>query len=124
MKRWLLCSCLLLAISISGCKKSTRSVRIDLPLPPKLDLTNYDYVYFPGFITDVQNESFDTDRETVNFFKREFLRKKIIDVIDNDPSDMSDKDPRSFFQREQPFFKTFNFENSESSLAVTGRRFL
>ena len=111
---------LLALVLLWGCSGEDKKVRIDLPLPPKLDLTRYDYLYFPGFIADIPHEYFDTDREAVNFFKREISRRDVMGVIENAPADLSEKDPRSFFGRTQPFFKSFNFENSESTLALTG----
>jgi hypothetical protein len=99
---------------------SRSSVRIALPLPPKLDLSDYDYVYFPGFIAETQNEGFDPDLEALNFFKREFQRREVMSIIPVDAVDLSEKDARSFFVKEQPYFKTFNFEHSENTLAVTG----
>ena len=115
--RWFLCLTLIFAL---GCGGSNRSVRIDLPLPPKLDLSQYDQIYIPGFITDVANEEFDVDWETVNFFKRELKRNQVLGLIDEEPVDMSDRDPRSFFTRQQPFFQSFNFPQSENVLALTG----
>ena len=103
-----------------GCGGGKNSVRIGLPLPPKLDLSNYDYVFFPGFISDVKNENFTPDREAINFFRREFTRRNIIGIIDREPVDLDGKDPRSFFDREQPFFKQFNFDQADATLAVTG----
>ncbi len=103
-----------------ACGGGNKDVRINVALPPKLDLTSYDYVYFPGFITEIEAENIDTEREAVNFLKREFLRRDAIAIINTNLVDMSEKDPRSFFLEEQPFFKSFNFEHSELTLALTG----
>jgi len=115
--RWLVCLTLVIAV---GCGGSNRAVRIDLPLPPKLDLSQYDHIYIPGFVTDVANEEFDTDWETVNFFKRELKRQQVLDLIDEEPVDLSDRDPRSFFTRQQPYFQSFNFPQGDHVLALTG----
>ena len=118
MRRMLLFPALLMLAACGGGPK--KSVRIALPLPPKLDLTDYSFVYFPGFITETRNENFEPDIEALNYFRREFIRKNIIGVIEKGPTDLSDKDAREFFEREQPFFKTMNIEQSEETLAVTG----
>lgn len=110
----------LLLAGLLACGGRGHSVRIALPLPPKLDLTAYDYVYFPGFISDVHNDDLDTDVEALNFFKREFTRRDIMSVVDSAPVDLKDKDPRTFFDREQPFFKTLSLDNSDKTLALTG----
>jgi len=110
---------LTLLFLISSCT-GNKDVRIAVSLPPKLDLTQYDYVYFPGFITEAQVESIDTERETLNFLKREFLRHSPVGVVPQGSVDLSDKDPRSFFIRDQPFFKSFNFKNADTTLALTG----
>jgi hypothetical protein len=110
----------ILLVGILACGQKSHSVRIALPLPPKLDLTEYDYIYFPGFISDVQNDDFDTGLEALNFFKREFTRREIMSVVDKPPVDLSDKDPRTFFDREQPFFKTLNMDHPDRTLALTG----
>ena len=108
----------LLLIGCGGERRQT--VPIPLSLPAKLDLTNYEYVYFPGFVSDVENELFSPEEEALNFFKRELVRKDVVDVVDSDPIDLSDKDPRAFFEREQPYFTTLEIENAESTLAITG----
>lgn len=111
---------LALCLILVNCGGRGDLVRIDLPLPAKLDLTLYDHLYFPGFIVDSKKEDFDLSRESINFFRREFKRKEVMDLIDRDPADFSDRDPRVFFTRQQPYFKTFNFKESEQTLAVTG----
>lgn len=109
------------ALALMSCGAGPRSsVRIELPLPPKLDLTEYGYVYFPGFIAETTNENFDPDLEALNYFKREFVRKEVIDLVEQPPLDLSEKDARTFFERKQPFFSDFKFENSDETLAVTG----
>ncbi len=109
----------LIVLVIAGCT-GDKDVKIAVSLPPKLDLAEYDYVYFPGFVTEAQVETVDTERETLNFLKREFIRRSAIGVVNLPSIDLSDKDPRSFFVRDQPFFKSFNFQKSESTLALTG----
>lgn len=110
-----------LVLMLLGCGGGPRSsVRIELPLPPKLDLTNYGKIYFPGFIAETSNENFDPDSEALNYFKREFVRKDVIDLVDEPPVDLSDKDPRTFFEKKQPYFSGFNFEHADETLAVTG----
>ncbi len=111
---------LLPLLLLARCGPETKDVRIDVALPPKLDLTSYDHIYFPGFITEVPSENIDTEREALNFFRREFLRRDVMGIISSNPVDLSDKDPRSFFVRDQPFFKSFNFKNADSTLALTG----
>ena len=110
------------ALMLAGCGGSEKknSVPINLSLPAKLDLTNYDYIYFPGFISDVKNENFLPDEEAVNFFRRELVREDVMDVVEKEPLDLSDKDPRSFFEREQPFFQTVEVDNPGRTLALTG----
>ena len=103
-----------------GCGPETKDVRIDVSLPPKLDLTSYDFVYFPGFISEFRDEKVDTEREALNFLKREFGRRSIMGIIPKNPVDLSEKDPRSFFLENQPFFKSFNFKNAQNTLALTG----
>ncbi|MDJ0837118.1 MAG: membrane lipoprotein lipid attachment site-containing protein [Acidobacteriota bacterium] len=107
---------------LTGCATNEKrnTVPIDLSLPAKLDLSNYDHIYFPGFISDVKNENFEPDLEAVNFFRRELVRENVIDVVDKEPVDLSTKDPRSFFEREQPFFKTLEVDNPGRTLALTG----
>ena len=107
-------------LCLLGCGSAAKSVRIDLPLPPRLDLAEYNFIYFPGFISDVKNEGFDSEREAINFFKQEFARKDIMSIVEENPVDLSQKDPREFFKKEQPYFKSFNFKNAENSLALTG----
>jgi hypothetical protein len=110
-----------LCLSLLGCGSGRGdAVRIDLPLPARLDLTLYDHLYFPGFIVDSKESEFDLSRESINFFRREFKRKEVMDLIEREPADFSDRDPRVFFTRQQPYFKTFNFSESEQTLAVTG----
>lgn len=103
-----------------GCGAADRAVRIDLPLPPKLDLSEYDHVFVSGFIPGVENDVFDTDLETVNFFRREFKQRDVLGLIEADPVDISSKDPRAFFTRQQPFFQAFNFPSADNVLALTG----
>jgi len=105
-----------------SCGENTKknTVRIPLSLPAKLDLSNYDQVYFPGFVSDVKNDYFTPDVEALNFFRRELVRRNIINVIKKEPVDLSDKDPRSFFEREQPFFTQLQVESQETTLAITG----
>ncbi|CAM2068087.1 hypothetical protein SCOR_22155 [Sulfidibacter corallicola] len=118
-----LCSFLIplaLVLTLSNCGSSGRAVRIELPLPPKLDLTDFNYVYFPGFVANVKGASFDTEQTAINFFVREFRRKEVMPVLDEDKVDLSGKDPRNFFARQQPFFRQFHFNHAEETLAVTG----
>lgn len=103
-----------------GCGGAGRSVRIELPLPPKLDLTNYDYLYFPGFVANVKGVDFDTEQTAINFFTREFKRNEVMEILAEDKVDLSAKDPREFFARQQPFFRQFNFLHAEETLAITG----
>lgn len=111
----------LLAMGLISCGGGPKkSVRIALPLPPKLDLTNYSQVYFPGFIAETENETFHAGTEALNYFRREFVRRDIIDIVDLQPLDLSDKSARGFFERQQPFFQTITTENAEETLAVTG----
>lgn len=113
-------SVILPLLFLLACGSEGKRVRISLPLPPKLDLTDYNYLYFPGFVTTVENEIFDTEREAINFLRRELSRKDVMSIVDRPPVDLSELDPRSFFQRTQPFFQSFNFQNSEATLALTG----
>lgn len=115
--KWM--SLLFLGVLVS-CGGQNRSVRIDLPLPPKLDLSEYDQLYVTGFVTDVVNEEFDVDWETVNFFKREFRNNPVLELIEEEAEDLSEKDPRAFFTRQQPYFQSFNFPTSDNVLALTG----
>ena len=109
-----------LLLVLAGCGPPAQRVRINLPLPPKLDLTDYSFLYFPGFITNVENETFDTEREAINYLKREISRKGIMGVIGAPPADLSGKDSRAFFTKKQPYFRSFNFEHAQDTLAVTG----
>lgn len=112
-------ACLFLGLLV-GCGGGNRSVRIDLPLPPKLDLSEYDHIYVSGFITDVASDDFDADQETVNFLRREFKRNNVLSLVDVEPADLSGKDPRSFFTAQQGFFQSFNFPGTENLLALSG----
>jgi hypothetical protein len=103
-----------------SCGGPRANVRIALPLPPKLDLTNFSHVYFPGFIVETKNENIDPNAETINFFRREFQKRDVMDILPNPPLNMADKDARTFFEREQPFFKTLGFDPPKDTLAVTG----
>lgn len=105
---------------LMGCGGGSKDVRISVALPPKLDLTRYEYLYMPGFIVAAESEKIDAERETMNFLKREFLRRTNMGVVNYAPVDLSEKDPRSFFLPEQPFFRSMNFPNVESTLALTG----
>lgn len=118
MRKALLVFPLLLLVGCGGGPRS--NVRIALPLPPKLDLTEYEYIYFPGFIVETENENLDPGLEAINYFRREFSRRDVMEIIDSPPVALDDKDARSFFEKEQPFFKTFSFDNSAETLAVTG----
>ncbi len=111
---------LFFAALMFGCAGAGRSVRIELPLPPKLDLTNYDYLYFPGFVANVKGVDFDTEQTAINFFTREFKRNEVMEILPEDKVDLSAKDPREFFARQQPFFRQFNFLHAEETLAITG----
>ena len=105
---------------LMGCGGGSKDVRIAVALPPKLDLTQYDYLYMPGFIVAVESEGVDAERETMNYLRREFLRRTDMGVVNYAPVDLSEKDPRSFFIPEQPFFRSMNFPNVDSTLALTG----
>lgn len=105
---------------LMGCGGPRANVRIELPLPPKLDLTNYGYIYFPGFIVETKNENIDPNSEALNYFRREFQRREVMSILPDPAIDMSDKDARTFFERNQPFFKTLTFERPADTLAVTG----
>lgn len=105
---------------MTSCGGPRSSVRIALPLPPKLDLSDYEFVFFPGFISETQVDSFDPDLEAVNFFKREFTRRDVMPTIEVAPADFSGKETRKFFVKEQPFFKDYQFEHADNTLAVTG----
>lgn len=108
-------------LSLSSCGGGAKSVRIELPLPSKLDLSEYDHVFLAGFIADVKNEKLDADREAINFFNNEFGRREgSVSLVKENPADLSDRDPRDFLARRQPFFKQFNFDGSERTLALTG----
>ncbi|MCB1043284.1 MAG: hypothetical protein KDC35_10105 [Acidobacteria bacterium] len=115
--RWLALPLALLTLACAGDKKA---VRIDLPLPPKLDLSEYDAVYFSGFISTEQNREFDTVTEAINFFKNEFAQRDNIDTLDRDPVDLSEYDPREFFEGDQPFFGNLDVEDGDRVLTVTG----
>lgn len=121
MKTWLIAPCALLLLVACGTdeKKSNR-VLIPMSLPAKLDLSTYDNVVFPGFISDVENEFFVPEVEAVNYFRRELVRRDVIDVVEMDIVDLKDKDPRAFFEREQPFFSQLPVEAPGNTLAVTG----
>ena len=107
-----------LMLIITGCGGGGKDVRIDVALPPKLDLANYQSVYFPGFISERPNEKIDAEREALNFLRREFLRRSAMDIVKRNPVDLSEKDPRSFFVRDQPYFRSFNMPSE--TLALTG----
>lgn len=111
---------LLIPFLFLGCGPKQTAVRIELPLPPKLDLAQYTEVYFPGFMTEVRNPEFDSIRETMNYFKREFARRDVVDVLDLPPLDFSDKDPRTFFEQTQPLFTQLGLERPEKTLIITG----
>lgn len=117
MKHVILAILLFVVVACSGRKQS---VGVSLPLPPKLDLTEYDQVYFPGFITNDKNRDFDTVVEAINFFKNEFTRRDVMPILDQEPTDLSDEDPRDFFAGDQPFFSEFEWDESHRILAVTG----
>ncbi len=107
-------------LALISCTDESKRVRISLPLPPKLDLTQYDFLFLPGFVTDMEVESFDINREAVNFLRREVDLRSAMKPLSNAASDMSDKDPRSFFSMEQPYFRSANAELPNRTLALTG----
>jgi len=112
---------LLAAALLAGCAGEQRkTVPIPLSLPAKLDLSSYDYIYFPGFVSVVENDFFAPEEEAVNFFRRELVRRDVLDIVARDPVDLSEKDPRSFFEREQPFFATLEVDKPANTLAITG----
>ena len=61
----LICAAGLMLAGCGGSEKKN-TVPIDLSLPAKLDLTNYDRIYFPGFISDVKNEFFDPETDPIS----------------------------------------------------------
>ena len=120
MKRSLLVSTGLILIIATACGPQTKDVRIAVALPPKLDLTDYDTLYFPGFITEDEGLAFDPEREALNFLRREFKLRSGMSIVNRSPLDLSDKDPRSFFAKDQPFFRELNMPQSNRALALTG----
>jgi len=118
MKRVVTALAAALLLACGGERKT--SVPIPLSLPAKLDLSNYDYIYFPGFISTVTNDVFDPDEEAVNFFRRELVRRNVLEVVDQDSVDLSEKEPRAFFEREQPYFTTLELPNAATTLGITG----
>ena len=113
--------CLLLLLVFSSCGGGSRSnVRIALPLPPKLDLSTCEHVYFAGFISENPNEFFKPDTEAVNYFVREFTRQNILSITAAKPLDFTGKDARTLFEKEQPFFKGLPIPESDTTLTVTG----
>ena len=113
-------SLLLTALVMLSCNPKSRDVRIELPIPPKMDLSNYNSVYFPGFLVVDKNKEFKTNKEAINFFKRDFINRDAIAVRENDPVDLVGKDARDFLERVQPFFTTMPIEDREHTLAITG----
>jgi len=113
-------SWLLVPFLLVSCGSKKTAVRIELPLPPKLDLAQYTHVYFPGFVTEVTNKEFDSIRETLNYFKREFVRRDVVELVDAPPLDFSGKDPRTFFDKTQPAFSQLDLEIPEQTLIITG----
>ncbi|MCB1049975.1 MAG: hypothetical protein H6510_17975 [Acidobacteria bacterium] len=109
-----------LALLLMACGGEQNRVRISLPLPPKLDLSLYNQIYIAGFIASDKNQDFDSDAETLNFFRREFIRRNAIDVVEHPPMELSDQDPRSFFDRVQPEFTKIEDMNKEDTLILTG----
>jgi len=111
---------LLATFALTGCTDESKRVRISLPLPPKLDLTQYDYLYLPGFIADMEEETFDLNREAVTFIRREVSQRSAMKPLAGDSIDMTSVDPRAFFALEQPYFRTLKVESPNRTLALTG----
>ncbi len=107
-------------ICMLACQGNKRAVRIDLPLPPKLDLSEFDQLFFPGFICTDKNDYFDTVTETVNFFKNEFSRRDVIDIFDHEVIDLDDQEAREFFEGDQPYFAELEIDGGDRMLAITG----
>lgn len=115
-----LTTALIASFLLLSCGGSDKKLRIGLPLPPKLDLADYDNLYFPGFITLSEPETFDAERETVNYLRREILRRNVMNVVARPPLDLSNRNPREFFVPDQPFFRNLSLQNPDRTLALTG----
>lgn len=105
---------------LGACGSEKKKLRIGLPLPPKLDMTDYDHLYFPGFITLNEVETFDPERETINYLRREILRKNVMTVVPRPTLDLSSRNPREFFIPNQPFFRELAIQNADRTVALTG----
>lgn len=109
----------LLLLCMLGCASSD-SIRIDLPLPPRLSLDQYDQIYLPGFMITAAPRDLKANREAINYLRQEFSNRTDMTVVEVEPVDLLDKRPREFFTRVQPFFTDMEIMARETTLAVTG----
>jgi len=111
----------LLLILLAGCAGPANKVNISLPLPPKLDLSLYDHLLLLGFISSDQNREFSSEKECLNFLRRELIRKKALPLLEAPPFDLAERDPRTFFEKEQPALADLPLaEDKSRTLTLTG----
>lgn len=110
----------LCVLALVGCTGGKQRVQVELPLPPRMDLSAFDNLYFAGFVNQDQNQEFDTVRETLNFFRNEFAHRKVIDLLDREPMELKVDDPERFFDKQQSQFAGLDLEAADRTLVLSG----
>jgi hypothetical protein len=106
---------------LTSCGPNHDRVRVELPLPPRLDVQEIEGVYLPGFLLLRDTADIGADRETKIYFRREITRNKDVNWVEGPEMALGDADPKTLFTEEQPLFAVQESLNlPKKTLLLTG----